>query len=524
METPAKTEPLPPERRGERPQHSPPVCNTDKEDLTGSHRSAQRVSDPLREEKNADSQPVGRSSTPQSAVSSTCPGVTGDESQGKDPVLDTGFIAPPSSSQDRLAVQECPSSHGTLGDSHTKAEGVLETDCHQMDDEEDEEELGEEEEEEEEDWFEDPDDFHVQKPNAAACANTKQQKKKRTHSPTSARREPRKDPSDSQPRSALSGSGGRREEKKAREKDSGKNTASGGSGSLYGPLQTQSIRSQRGSEGGDSQTLLRDLSQIIVLLSEALPLLRPVCGLKLMATRGGQSNVFHGWCHYEVSKWREETDGSFRAETWSVEHVKLFVSHPDGTPVRLEMILATFLHELAHCVTVPRKVRRPDGSWDRDDHGAEFYAHFGAILRVAEDLDIFRVPSRPGKFSRAALERYDQISPDTLVGSIGSSVRLQSLPTFREMVLVESSRAFSVRLAERSRPSVVKAAVLEPPFSVEGLLKLGRQKFNMKTKPTTAECVRKGKATGSGEQIKAVTDQALQDRAEIPVDALILIS
>ena len=86
--------------------------------------------------------------------------------------------------------------------------------------------------------------------------------------------------------------------------------------------------------------------------------------------------------------------------------VSVVLTSSDGTPLPLELVTASFLHELAHSVTPPERWRPEaippelkdedegtEGGWVMLHHSPTFYANFAEILRRAEDLGIYSLPT-----------------------------------------------------------------------------------------------------------------------------------
>lgn len=144
---------------------------------------------------------------------------------------------------------------------------------------------------------------------------------------------------------------------------------------------------------------------------------------------------YHGRTSIHVDKWCDVSPGVRVAVEWRVRAVAVRLVDDDGTLLPMEMILATFLHELAHVVTRPemRSVdaispwqlklqpnAQPRGSDRREliplHHSERFYANFALILRAAELLGIFVLPRMKDKFAPRSLTRFDNIDPGVTVG------------------------------------------------------------------------------------------------------------
>merc|ERR1712241_468366 len=118
---------------------------------------------------------------------------------------------------------------------------------------------------------------------------------------------------------------------------------------------------------------------------------------------------------------------------FTVRSVSVQLSDELGQPLPVELLLATFIHELAHTVTRPEMRRagavdtatlklqpQVDGLGARPDemvpvhHSDDFYTNFAALLRVAERLGIYSLPAGPNKFAPKSLMRFDSIDPTAL--------------------------------------------------------------------------------------------------------------
>ncbi|CAF3403549.1 unnamed protein product [Rotaria socialis] len=84
-----------------------------------------------------------------------------------------------------------------------------------------------------------------------------------------------------------------------------------------------------------------------------------------------------------------------------VHCIKMLLKKP-GTDVfySKEALIATLLHEFAHCITPPSI---------EDNHSKVFYSNFEKILRIAELKEIFILPTKANKFSYQNLLRFDAI-------------------------------------------------------------------------------------------------------------------
>ena len=100
---------------------------------------------------------------------------------------------------------------------------------------------------------------------------------------------------------------------------------------------------------------------------------------------------------------------------YKIKHIAICLYANNNDMLPIEIIIATFLHELAHTVTDTN---------DTNDHSISFYQNFGIILRCAERLNIYAISNMRDKYSVRSLIRFDNIDIDALLNSmnIGHSV------------------------------------------------------------------------------------------------------
>lgn len=147
---------------------------------------------------------------------------------------------------------------------------------------------------------------------------------------------------------------------------------------------------------------------------------------------------FHGYCDIHVRGWHDHGAGC-HATSFTVHSISLQLTKC-GKLLPVELLIATFIHELAHTVTrpemrlastVPASVLKLQPQVTPGDrlvpvhHSDDFYANFRELLRLAERLSIFTLPPGPNKFSQKALMRFDNTDPDaSLAGmNLGRSDR-----------------------------------------------------------------------------------------------------
>lgn len=200
---------------------------------------------------------------------------------------------------------------------------------------------------------------------------------------------------------------------------------------------------QLSPECAEKENALQILRQVRKLLVEGL------AGQKLPSTfasplsndvpvKNQVREGFHGYCDIHVRGWHDHGAGC-HATSFTVHSISLQLTMC-GKLLPVELLIATFIHELAHTVTrpemrlastVPASVLKLQPQVTPGDrlvpvhHSDDFYANFRELLRLAERLSIFTLPPGPNKFSQKALMRFDNTDPDaSLAGmNLGRSDR-----------------------------------------------------------------------------------------------------
>jgi len=204
----------------------------------------------------------------------------------------------------------------------------------------------------------------------------------------------------------------------------------------------------------------------------------------------------HGFCDIRKCSWQGDSTGNVRwALAFTVRSVSVQLSDELGQPLPVELLLATFIHELAHTVTRPEMRRagavdtailklQPQvaGLGARADemvpvhHSDDFYANFAALLRIAERLRIYSLPPGRNKFAPKSLMRFDSIDPAARL-SMGKS----------ELYATElgaGARPIRILLTDSQR---IKKKPLEldvGDVSLATVLKEAKQRLNLRKKPT----------------------------------------
>ena len=122
--------------------------------------------------------------------------------------------------------------------------------------------------------------------------------------------------------------------------------------------------------------------------------------------------------------WQRTISGVEQAKSFSIGSLSIQLKSDQGSVLPIEVLLSTFLHELAHTITVPERIRlasipkeyvndfldiKPE-EWVFWSHSPVFYKNFAILLQKAEQLGIFLIPSVPNKYSVRNLRRFDSVS------------------------------------------------------------------------------------------------------------------
>jgi len=208
---------------------------------------------------------------------------------------------------------------------------------------------------------------------------------------------------------------------------------------------------------------------------------------------------FHGFCDIKECRWRGDGTGDVRrAMTFVVRSVSVKLSDEQGQPLPVELLLATFIHELAHAVTRPemRRVGAVDTAilklqpqvtrlgMQPDDmvpvhHSNDFYANFATLLRVAERLGIYSLPVGPNKFAPKSLMRFDSIDPAAMRAGlcVGKSDHYAT-------ALGAVARPLRVLLTDIQRTKKKPLDLDAGDVSLSRVLKEAKQRLNLRKKPT----------------------------------------
>jgi hypothetical protein len=142
----------------------------------------------------------------------------------------------------------------------------------------------------------------------------------------------------------------------------------------------------------------------------------------------------YGLTMIKVVDWNKTKDGIRSAKNRTVD----FIAIRNKEDLSIEAIIHTFLHELAHTITMPelhksvnmeKKIKKIQpmvnntNKFIPNHHSPAFYANFSRLLRIADELDIYQLPKTHRNFTVRSIHRYDtMINPcDNL--SLGYSKR-----------------------------------------------------------------------------------------------------
>ena len=114
-----------------------------------------------------------------------------------------------------------------------------------------------------------------------------------------------------------------------------------------------------------------------------------------------------------------------KSEFVTVDWLKVYLVHNEKK-LPIEAVIHTFIHELAHTITLPEKHMSKDvdskikklqpyaksgkkNSYIAVHHTDEFYKNYSKLLRMCEKLDIYLLPKTHRNFSINGLRRYDSM-------------------------------------------------------------------------------------------------------------------
>lgn len=145
------------------------------------------------------------------------------------------------------------------------------------------------------------------------------------------------------------------------------------------------------------------------------------------------NNCYYGKTMVKVDKWISYSQGVKIADpnNYNVEYIAVKFKENDKD-LPLELVIYTFIHELAHALTIPEKHQiknlsnsakkkldklQPMQNNDKKSiplhHNRSFYLNLIILLRIAEKLNIYILPKEFNSFVYSKIIRYDcMINPE----------------------------------------------------------------------------------------------------------------
>ncbi len=136
----------------------------------------------------------------------------------------------------------------------------------------------------------------------------------------------------------------------------------------------------------------------------------------------------HGITLIDVNNWINIETGIKVADLKSMEikEMKICIRNFHDELYPIEAIIHTFLHELAHTVTLPELVlsknitnrrkkiqptveNKKNNHYMPNHHSDSFYCNFARLLRIAENLEIYQLPKSHRTFTIKSLQRFDSL-------------------------------------------------------------------------------------------------------------------
>lgn len=127
-------------------------------------------------------------------------------------------------------------------------------------------------------------------------------------------------------------------------------------------------------------------------------------------------------------EWDKSVEGIKFAKKINIEYIAIRLTNNNNQPLPIESIIYTFLHELSHTITLPRiqnssKLNKETKSLQPfvknenkkipNHHPIDFYKNLSKILRIADELGIYKLPKQYKNFNLKNIQRYDKmINPD----------------------------------------------------------------------------------------------------------------
>ena len=278
------------------------------------------------------------------------------------------------------------------------------------------------------------------------------------------------------------------------------------------------------------ETVLKNLMAMLHTVRGELATACPDLRMKIdfPIKQGTSMRGYHGCCDIAYGGW--DTTGC-RASTIKIRCLTMAMREQPaqkicmpcdkkmqkpGQILPVEILLCTFIHELAHTVTHGERKRRDQVSRDTlklqpEDavrrghkkasakemltvhHSQTFYKNFATLLRAAESLRIYALPSVRNKFSPRNLMRFDSIDLGMHMKGfhLGHSPRFSHRPDLRALrANVNNAKPSPIRVSlvafckgvRKQKPVLVMPA----DMTVSRLLKLARSKLQLSKKQAAA--------------------------------------
>jgi hypothetical protein len=148
----------------------------------------------------------------------------------------------------------------------------------------------------------------------------------------------------------------------------------------------------------------------------------------------------HGCTYIDAEEWLIVKQGIKigNPETIKITRMLICLKNKKNEFLPLPAIIHTFLHELAHTITIPEKIIAKNisnkmkkiqptvksvkkNAYMQNHHSDNFYGNFAKILRIAEVLEIYVLPKTHRNFQLRNLQRYDSLVNPSDLMSIGTT-------------------------------------------------------------------------------------------------------
>ena len=135
---------------------------------------------------------------------------------------------------------------------------------------------------------------------------------------------------------------------------------------------------------------------------------------------------YHGVTHINVKRWISYKPGIRMADLsqTEIEWLGVKLKFLNNNIIPIEIVIHTFLHELAHTITIPEQqlakninkktkslqsinTYKKKNTFMPCHHSDNFYKNFATILRMSEALNIYILPKTHRNFTPKNIQRYD---------------------------------------------------------------------------------------------------------------------